>query len=180
MQSQFHAEVLEAAIETLNLSALTAAVSGERPVVCYMSRRRMKNRRRYFTPTLAGKVEGALRDWAHRNEDVLELSVLEFDETVPFTQQIEGSRRCSILFGPHGAGLGHQIWRTPGLHVIEFGTEPTKCLTYFGAMAAWYGHTYKCFNELPRNNVKVSGKPPVFQSLNVTLLLDVLDQFSQI
>jgi len=152
MHTQFKEEMLSTVAATLNLTAITPS---DRPVVCYMSRRLQKERRRYFKAELDSTVEGALRDWTDRNEDVVEFSVLEFDATVPIKEQIERARRCSILFGPHGAGLGQQIWTLRGLHVIEIGTDPSGCRSYSRAMAAWYGHSYWCFNERKGHNIKV-------------------------
>lgn len=90
-----------------------------RPAVCYMSRRLRKDRVRYWTKELEGKVEGDLRAWADRNKNVLDYDVQEFADKVPLHLQVERAGRCDILFGPHGAGLAHEFWLRPGSHEFD-------------------------------------------------------------
>ena len=54
-----------------------------------MSRRLRKDRVRYWTKELEGKVEGDLRAWADRNKNVLDYDVQEFADKVPLHSQVE-------------------------------------------------------------------------------------------
>ena len=57
--------------------------------------------------------------------------------------------------------------------MIEIGGT-VGCELYYRAMASWYGHHYTCFSDLVGHGVKLDERE-VYQSLNMTLLLDVLD-----
>jgi len=159
---------------TMELLGLQNAPNNTRPFVCYMSRRLRDERRRYFSPQLQTVVEGAIDTWAKRNDGLVAFDRLEFDENVPFEEQVERSRQCSVLFGPHGAGLGHMLWMESGGSVIEIG-DKSECAAYFGEMASWYGHSYTCLSEFNGHGISQSQKGGIYQSLNVPLLLKVLD-----
>ena len=119
-------------------------------------------------------MDSKLNDWASRYGDSIEFQRLEFDESVPFAMQVQQSAECSILFGVHGAGLGHMIWMESGAQVIEIGNH-MGCETYYKSMAKWYGHLYTCFSELEGYKIKYD-RNQVYHFLNVTLLLNVLDE----
>ena len=105
----------------------------------------------------------------------IEFKRLEFDkDNVPFSKQIYETMHCNVLFGPHGAGFGHLIWMKSGVRVIEIGGE-TGCESYYRAMSLWYGHYYTCLSDLQGNEIKINEKE-VYESLNLTLLLNVLDE----
>lgn len=166
----FYNEANSAALRALGLEKVPPT-NDTRPVVCYMSRRLREGRRRYFSEQLEPIVESALDKWALSMKDTVLFDKLEFTEQVPFEEQWARGRQCSILFGPHGAGLGHMIWMPAGGHVIEFGSEfhDSECNTYFGAQASWYRHHYTCFSELTGHNISL--KNNMYQSMNVTLCL---------
>ena len=56
-------------------------------VVCYMSRRRREGRTRYFSEKIADGIESSLLGWASQN-DSIEYLQLEFDDSVPFAEQV--------------------------------------------------------------------------------------------
>jgi hypothetical protein len=138
-----------------------------------MSRRLRVKRLRYFSKQLEILTEGELDLWAERNQLLFTFQRLEFDESVSFSQQVNKSRHCDTLFGPHGAGLGHMIWMKRGGRIIEFGTAD-GCAKYYRAMANWYGHSYTCFSDIGESGISIDNGG-VYQSLNVTLLLKLLD-----
>ena len=142
--------------------------------VCYMSRRRVTGRRRYFSPRLEPIIEDAIDSWAERQpSERVSFHRLEFDESVPLDMQLHWLRACTVLFGPHGAGLGHEIWmETEEGCVVEFG-DAKKCPPVYGAMASWYGHQYICFSTLKGHGISM--REGMYEILNGTLLLEVLD-----
>mmetsp|Transcript_3929 Transcript_3929/g.8303 ORF Transcript_3929/g.8303 Transcript_3929/m.8303 type:complete len:506 (+) Transcript_3929:165-1682(+) len=179
MQTDFRNEVQTAAnqvLDSLGLHFNASLPNGIviRPVhVCYMSRRLRGGRRRYFSRSLEPIIEGSIDSWARRqNSDKVSFHRLEFDESVPFEMQVHWMRWCTVLFGPHGAGLGHEIWMKEGGYIVEFG-DASKCQPYYGAMASWYGHHYICFSKLKGHGISMS--KDTYDALNETLLLDVLD-----
>ena len=169
--STFHTEVRAATIKALGIQEDTSNQTQQ--VVCYMSRRLRENRARYFSQKLGVFVEDSLDAWADGKRGLVNFERLEFTEQVPFANQVERARQCDILFGPHGAGLGHQIWMGSGGRVIEWGDDK-KCSDYYGAMASWYGHSYTCLSEIEGHGTTID-KNQVYHSFNVTLLLEVLD-----
>ena len=167
----FHREAHQAVSEAFGIMP-TQKDDSEIPVratVCYMSRRRRKGRVRYFSEKIADGIESSLLDWAAQKG--VEYFQLEFDEKIPFAEQVRQTKDCNVLFGPHGAGLGHQIWMTRGF-VIEFGDEKS-CANYYSSMATWYGHKYVCFSEFPPNGIRIVGG--IYQSFNVSALIHILD-----
>lgn len=142
--------------------------------VCYMSRRGRKARVRYFSEKIADGIESSLLDWAAQN-DRIEYLQLEFDDNVPFVEQVTQTKDCNALFGPHGAGLGHQIWMERGF-IIEFGDEKSCPGGYYSSMATWYGHKYFCFSEDPQNGISFGPKDQIYHSFNVSALLDLLNK----
>lgn len=171
MHFRFHNAVRNTAMEVMGIRDMGA--QNRKPVVCYMSRRLRDKRLRYFSVQLGIVVEEALESWAKNNAALIDFDKLEFDEKVPFAKQVERSSRCSVLFGTHGAGLGHQVWMPRGGRILEIGSD-AKCHGYYEKMASWYGHFYTCISELKGHGVSID-KAEVYQSLNVTFLLTVLD-----
>lgn len=180
MQTEFRRDVQEAANEVLdNLGLHSNEMLSKGTVVrqvhvCYMSRRLRKGRLRYFTPQLEPIIEGAIDSWAGRqNLEQVSFNRLEFDESVPLKMQVCAMRQCTVLFGPHGAGLGHEIWmETEEGCIIEFG-DSSNCQSYYRAMASWHGHRYICFSKLKGH--KISMSEGMYERINETLLLEVLD-----
>ena len=173
LHQQFHREAQEAAMKVVNMDAVIDDKQKSQ-VVCYMSRSLRADRLRYFSEVFAPTVENALDTWAMEHTRTFEFKRLEFDTKVSFLDQIRNITQCSILFGPHGAGLGHMIWMESGAHVIEIGGE-THCQLYYGAMASWYGHHYICVSELNGHGIQLN-RMEIYQSLNVSLLIDVLSE----
>jgi len=177
---KFHEEARDAAMSVVGLGQKNTTNSKEaggeqqsKVVVCYMSRRLRPGRTRHFSQDFDAFMEKKFDDWASGYGDSIEFRRLEFDENVPFASQAEKTYECSVLFGNHGAGLGHMIWMESGAQIIEIGNY-MACETYYKSMAVWYGHDYTCFSELDGHKIK-HDKNQVYQSLNVTLLLNVLD-----
>ena len=69
-----------------------------------MSRRLRKDRVRYWTKELEGKVEGDLRAWADRNKNVLDYDVQEFADKVPLHSQVVRKKctPCGWLWCAYG------------------------------------------------------------------------------
>lgn len=170
----FHTEAREIAIQVISNTSDAGSIMASKPepqVICYMSRRLRDERVRYFSEEFAPIIEDVLDIWAAKHN--VDFKRLVFDDKVPFSEQIEQTASCSILFGTHGAGFGHLIWMQSGARVIEIGGT-VGCELYYRAMASWYGHHYTCFSDLVGHGVKLDERE-VYQSLNMTLLLDVLD-----
>ncbi|KAL7543739.1 hypothetical protein ACHAXR_013026 [Thalassiosira sp. AJA248-18] len=180
MHRQFHYEARAAAMSVLGLEQNKKSIignAGRQPpkVVCYMSRRLRPERKRHFSRSFEKFMDKKLDDWATagHGDASIEFRRLEFNENVPFAAQVQRSSECSILFGTHGAGLGHMIWMESGSHIVEIGNHMV-CETYYKSMSVWYGHEYTCFSELDGHKI-THDKNQVYHSLNVTLLLNVLD-----
>ncbi|KAL3805424.1 hypothetical protein ACHAWO_006228 [Cyclotella atomus] len=149
----------------------------QQPEVCYMSRQLRKERVRYFSQEFEPIIEDVLDTWAVKHSATIKFKRLSFDDSIPFSEQIEKTSSCSILFGTHGAGLGHMLWMRSGASVIEIGGK-FGCELYYRAMTSWYDHDYICFSDLDGHGVKLDGGE-VYQSLNMSLLLEVLENAVQ-
>ncbi len=180
MHRQFHNEARGAALSILGMEQNGTSTGQEvgmqqhpKKEVCYMSRRLRPQRKRHFSPSFEAYLDKRLDDWANRHGKEIEFHRLEFDEMTPFSMQVELSSQCNLLFGTHGAGLGHMLWMESGSQIVEIGNHMT-CETYYKSMASWYGHEYTCFSEVDGHEIR-HDKNQVYHSLNVTLLLNVLD-----
>ena len=144
--------------------------------VCYMSRRLRNSRLRYFSEKFEPIFEGRIDAWAkeqgqNRNFRFLRL---EYDESVPLFHQVQQVQTCNVMFGPHGAGLGHMVWmRNDESHVVEFGGVD-KCQQYYGPMSNWYRHHYTCFSELDGSDIRFIGDQ-MYDNINIELLLTTLE-----
>jgi hypothetical protein len=179
---EFHAEAREIAMQMISNSSNgenNNMIRKERqqPEVCYMSRQLRKERVRYFSQEFEPIIEDVLDTWAAKHSATIKFKRLSFDDSIPFSEQIEKTSSCSILFGTHGAGLGHMLWMRSGASVIEIGGK-FGCELYYRAMTSWYGHDYICFSDLDGHGVKLDGGE-VYQSLNMSLLLEVLENAVQ-
>jgi hypothetical protein len=169
---KFHARARDIAMQAIyNNSIMTR--DEQQPIVCYMSRELRKERVRYFSQDFAPVIEDVLDTWAAKHSHVIEFKRLAFDDSISFSEQIEKTSSCSILFGTHGAGFGHMIWMQSGASVIEIGSA-SGCELYYRSMASWYGHDYICFSDLDGHGVKLD-EGEVYQSLNMSLFLEVLN-----
>lgn len=127
------------------LEAVKAQVAPPRPkniaaTVCIMHRESGNHR----VLTNEQDILRALSNCKQHSSPVA-VTLLEFDNSIPFHTQIERIEACDVLLGAHGGGMTHLLWLKPSAVIVE--VIPSQGNTgsgyrYFQNLALITGHFY--------------------------------------
>lgn len=145
--------------------------------LCYMFRSHQTNR--HFDASTDEEVDNMLIRWSQRNEGRSVFKANFSSATQKLTQITEMSK-CDIMFGLHGAGLTHMLWKKssrqkPSLAVLEI-SHRKKCLPFYRKLAWALGHDYICYSDLGGSSP--FKKESNILNLNISLIDRTLESLS--